>query len=73
MRAISGDLLTTGDVARALGLSPEYVRVLLKAGRLPAARTRSGRWVVTAEAVEQLRQQREAERSARKAAARAVR
>lgn len=71
MGATRLDLFTTGDVARALGLSPEYVRALLKTGRLPAVRTRGGRWVVTAEAVEELRQQRlqrEAGRSARKAA-----
>lgn len=36
------DLLLTGDVARLLGCSPDWVRHLVRVGDLPAERTPSG-------------------------------
>jgi excisionase family DNA binding protein len=36
------DLMTTGEAARALGLSPDMVRLLERDGRLPARRTTNG-------------------------------
>lgn len=36
------DLMTTGEAARLLGLSPDMVRVLERENRLPAQRTTNG-------------------------------
>jgi len=36
------DLMTTGEAARVLGLSPDMVRLLERDGRLPAQRTTNG-------------------------------
>ena len=36
------DLMTTGEAARLLGLSPDMVRILERDGRLPARRTTNG-------------------------------
>lgn len=36
------DLMTTGEAARVLGLSPDMVRLLERNGRLPAQRTANG-------------------------------
>jgi excisionase family DNA binding protein len=53
------DFLTTSDAARILGLSPDMVRHLERAGRLRAERTPGGwRFFARAE-VERLRGERE--------------
>jgi excisionase family DNA binding protein len=41
-RSTALDLLTVGDAAAILGLSPDMVRVLHRQGRLPALRTPGG-------------------------------
>jgi len=53
------EMLPTSEAARALGISPVYLRDLLKAGRLPCVRTRLGR-LVAVEDVERFRLEREA-------------
>jgi excisionase family DNA binding protein len=60
---IAAEFLTTGDVARMLDCSPDYVRQLTRAGRLPASITRSGLRLFAVEDVEQFAQAREAKRS----------
>ena len=42
------DILSTSDVASELALSSDRVRQLVKSGRLPAMRTRSGVYVFVA-------------------------
>ena len=56
-------LLTTGDAARRLGVSTEFVRKLVRSGRLPEHRTQGGQHIFSADDVEAL----VAERSARDA------
>jgi len=43
-----GKLMSTGDAARALGCSAEWVRILEKTGRLNAGRIAGGRLVFDA-------------------------
>jgi excisionase family DNA binding protein len=49
------DMLSLPEVATLAGRHPEFVRQLIAAGRLPASRTPSGRWLLPAEAVDMLR------------------
>jgi excisionase family DNA binding protein len=51
------EFLTTGDVARALGKSADWVRELERQGRLPALKTRSGQRLFMAADVEVFAQQ----------------
>lgn len=55
--------LTPSQAARELGVSSERVRQLVKAGKLPAVMTPLGR-LIPADAVEKLRQEREAKHAA---------
>jgi excisionase family DNA binding protein len=48
------DLLTVGDAAAILGLSPDMVRVLHRQGRLAALRTPRGNRLFDRKDVEQL-------------------
>lgn len=56
------EIMTTGDVAKALNCSSELVRLLAKAGRLPCRTTRSGQRIFLRKDVEALARQREAEK-----------
>lgn len=53
------DILTTGEVSRALGLSTDRVRQLERYGELPARRTETGVRLFSRTAVEEFRQQRQ--------------
>jgi len=54
------EFLATGQAARLLGLSRERVRDFIQDGRLrPAAKDGYGRALLSREAVERLRQERE--------------
>ena len=55
--------LTPSQAARVLALSSERVRQLIRAGKLPAIMTPLGR-LIPADAVEILRQEREAKNAA---------
>jgi excisionase family DNA binding protein len=57
---IDTEILTTGDVARRLDCSPDYVRQLVRAGRLPVLLTRSGQRLFFFEDVERLAEDRAA-------------
>jgi excisionase family DNA binding protein len=59
---VESEFLTTGDVARILDVSPDFVRQLTRDGRLPAQKTRSGQRLFMAADVEQLAQERAAKR-----------
>lgn len=59
MTTLSDSMLTTGQAARELSVSADWVRKLVKQGTLPAIETPLGR-LIPAEAVEQLRKDREA-------------
>lgn len=63
------ELLQSGDVARRLGISPERVRQLENAGKLPAKRTASGHRIFRTEDVERLAAEREMREAASAAAA----
>ena len=52
------DLMTTGEAARALGLSADMVRLLERGGRLPAQRTTNGLRLFRREDVEKLAAER---------------
>lgn len=52
-------VMGTTDVALRLGCSPENVRALERAGKLPCERTPSGRRVFRTEDVERLATERE--------------
>jgi excisionase family DNA binding protein len=54
------DLLSVGDAAAILGLSPDMVRVLHRQGRLPALRTPGGMRLFLRTDVEKLAREREA-------------
>jgi excisionase family DNA binding protein len=58
-------VMSTGDVAKALNCSTEYVRVLERAGKLIASRMGKGRRVFDAVEVEQLAESRAKDRAAR--------
>ncbi len=55
---MTAELLTTGDSARVLGLSPDAVRLYERTGRLPATRTLSGLRLFRRRDVEKLRKER---------------
>lgn len=52
-------LLSTGDVARRLGVSSEFVRKLVRTGKLAAMRTAGGQRIFRNEDVERLAAERE--------------
>jgi excisionase family DNA binding protein len=52
------ELLTVGDAAAILGLSPDMVRVLHRQGRLPALRTPRGNRLFKRKDVERLARER---------------
>ena len=54
------DLLSVGDAATILGLSPDMVRVLHRQGRLPAFRTPRGFRLFRRADVEKLAKERKA-------------
>ncbi len=54
------DLLSVGDAATILGLSPDMVRVLHRQGRLPAFRTPRGVRLFRRSDVEELARERKA-------------
>jgi excisionase family DNA binding protein len=55
----AGDLMTSGQAARVLGVSAERVRQLENAGQIEAMRTASGLRLFSAVAVEALRRRRQ--------------
>ncbi len=55
------DLLTAGDAARILDLTPRYVQDLEGAGKLPAIRTAGGIRIFMREDVERLATERAAQ------------
>jgi DNA-binding transcriptional MerR regulator len=57
--------LLTGDVARILDVSPDYVRQLERAGVLVAAKTETGVRLFTPDNVQQVARDRAARRNAR--------
>lgn len=59
------ELMTPSDAARVLGLSPDSVRALADAGRLPTLRTVSGRRLFRREDVEKLANDRAATKQRR--------
>jgi excisionase family DNA binding protein len=52
-------LLSTGDVARRLGVSSEFIRKLAREGKLAAMRTAGGQRIFRNEDVERLAADRE--------------
>ena len=58
--------LTTGDAARKLNVSSEYVRRLTLAGKLSATRTVSGQYLFEESDLERFARKREADRRKRK-------
>lgn len=62
---MTSDLITTGMVARALGISAERVRQIERAGYLPAMRTANGIRLFRADDVKEFRKQREERRATR--------
>lgn len=58
MSSLAESMLTTGQAARELSVSPDWVRKLVKQGILPAIETPLGR-LIPADAVEALRKERE--------------
>lgn len=62
-----GDLMTTIDAARALGLSTEMVTVLRRTGKLPAVRTTGRQFIFqTAHVKALIEERRKAPRGTRK-------
>lgn len=55
-------ILTTGDAAKRLNISGEYVRKLTREGKLSAMRTAGGQYLFNASEVERLRIEREVKR-----------
>jgi excisionase family DNA binding protein len=53
-RTMSNQLLSTGDVARRLDVSIEFIRKLAREGKLPAMRTAGGQRIFRSEDVERL-------------------
>ena len=62
-------ILTTGDVARRLNLSSEYIRRLTREGKLKAKRTASGQHLYEASEIERLKAERELQRQEKAALA----
>lgn len=58
LTSLTDSMLTTGQAARELSVSADWVRKLVKQGILPAIETPLGR-LIPADAVEQLRKARE--------------
>ena len=63
MTSLSDTTLTTGQAARVLAVSPDWIRKLVRQGVLPCIETPLGR-LIPSEAVERLRQEREAKNAA---------
>jgi excisionase family DNA binding protein len=53
-RTMSNQLLSTGDVARRLDVSSEFIRKLAREGKLPTMRTAGGQRIFRSEDVERL-------------------
>ncbi|GEM_PF-1625455 len=64
---MSEQILTTGDAAKRLDVSGEYVRRLVREGKLTATRTVSGQHLFEAGEIERFASEREAARQARAA------
>jgi DNA-binding transcriptional MerR regulator len=62
MATVTTELLSTGDVARILGVSVDSVRVMERLGRLKAMRTVSGQRIFDRREVERMRAKREGQR-----------
>lgn len=62
MQSKEAEILTTIEVARQLTLSPDRVRQLARAGKLPALRTASGIRLFNGSMVEAFRRSREEQR-----------
>ena len=58
MATITETLLTTGEAARALGCSPDAVRLWEREGKLPAQRTPTGRRLFALSDVQELARER---------------
>ncbi len=58
-------ILTTGDAAKRLDVSGEYLRRLVREGRLSATKTTSGQHLFEEGEIERLRLEREAARRAK--------
>lgn len=66
---MSAVILTTGDAARRLNLSGEYLRRLVREGKLAALRTVRGQHLFEAGEIERLRLEREQQRQKKTARA----
>jgi excisionase family DNA binding protein len=58
-------LLSTGDAARLLGISAEYLRNLADSGRLPAERTVSGQRIFRSADIQEFQSKREQKKGER--------
>jgi predicted site-specific integrase-resolvase len=47
-------MITVAEIARASGRSPDIIRRWLRCGRLTGVQTRSGAWLVSADAIAEL-------------------
>ncbi len=65
---MSEQILTTGDAAKRLDVSGEYVRKLTREGKLRAIRTVSGQHLFEASEIERLAVEREQKKLAASAA-----
>lgn len=63
--AASVEILTVGEVSRALGMSPDRVRQLERVGVLAARRTESGVRIFARTVIDEFRRKREARKGAR--------
>lgn len=59
---MSEEILTTGDAARRLDVSGEYIRKLTRDGRISALRTVSGQYLFESSEIERLVREREAKK-----------
>jgi excisionase family DNA binding protein len=64
---MSSEIMTTGDVARRLDVSTEFIRKLARAGKLAAIRTAGGQRIYKVEDVERLAVERELQNRERNA------
>jgi excisionase family DNA binding protein len=58
-------LLSTGDVARRLGVSSEFIRKLARDGKLAAMRTAGGQRIFRGKDVERLAAERERQKDSK--------
>lgn len=62
---MSAVILTTGEASRKAELSAQYLRDLVRAGKLAAIRTERGQFLFEASEIERLVRERESQRRAK--------